>query len=58
MAVDYDKMSNEELKNELITTENNFNEYKKILEEVYFNMSELSDTYNKIKEILDRRNGK
>jgi hypothetical protein len=56
--MDYDKMSNSELEKELKITEDNFNEYKKLFQEVYTNMSELSDKYNKIKEVLDRRNGR
>ena len=56
--MDYEKMPNSELENELKTIESSFNEYKKLLEEVYDNMTELSDKYNKIKEVLDRRNGR
>lgn len=51
-------MTNSELRDELSNVENNFNEYRKLLEEVYDNMSELSDQYNKIKEILETRNGR
>lgn len=58
MAVDYDKMSNEELKKEMKETEDKFNQYKKILEEVYNDMSELSETYNTIEKILKSRNDK
>lgn len=50
-------MSNNELENELKTIEANFNEYKDLLREVYINMSELSDKYNKINDILTSRNG-
>lgn len=50
-------MSNEELKLEMKSLENSFNEYKNLLKEVYDNMSELSEKYNKIEEILKQRNG-
>lgn len=56
--MDYEKMSNKELSNELATLEESFNEYKTLLNEVCENMSDLSEKYNTIKEILDRRNGK
>jgi archaellum component FlaC len=56
--MDYEKMSNSELENELKTVENDFNGYKKLLKEVYEGMSELSDKYNNIKQILDNRNGR
>ena len=58
MYMDYEKMSNSELENELKTVENDFNGYKKLLKEVYEGMSELSDKYNNIKQILDNRNGR
>lgn len=56
--MEYEKMSNNELENELKNLEDNFNEYRNLLKEVYDNMSELSDKYNKIKEILNNRNGR
>lgn len=56
--MDYEKMSNKELSDELATLEESFDEYKILLEEVCTNMSELSEKYNNIKEILDKRNGK
>ena len=51
-------MSNTELEEELSKIESDFNEYKNLLNDVYENMSELSDKYNKINEILTSRNGK
>lgn len=54
--MDYEKMSNKELETELKNTENSFNEYAKILQEVYNNMSELHDTYKEIEKILNNRN--
>lgn len=56
--MNYERMSNSELENELKTVEKDFNDYKKLLKEVYEGMSELSDKYNNIKQILDNRNGR
>lgn len=56
--MDYEKMSNSDLEKELQETESNFNEYLKILNEVYTNLSELSDKYNNIQKILNIRHGK
>lgn len=56
--MDYEKMTDEELGNELASLEENFNEYKHLFAEVYENMSALSEKYNKIQEILNNRNGK
>lgn len=56
--MDYEKMSNNDLEKELQETENNFNEYLKILKEVYANLSELSDNYNNIQKVLNIRHGK
>lgn len=56
--MDYEKMSNNDLEKELQETENNFNEYLKILKEVYTNLSELSDNYNNIQKVLNIRHGK
>lgn len=56
--MNYERMSNSELENELKTVEKDFNDYKKLLKEVYEGMSELSDKYNNIKQILDSRNGR
>ena len=58
MTVDYDKMTNEELEKELKDTEYKFNKYKEILKQVYSDMSELSENYNKIEQILKDRNDK
>lgn len=58
MTMDYEKMTDEELGNELVSLEENFNEYKHLFAEVYENMSALSEKYNKIQEILNNRNGK
>ncbi len=58
MTVDYDKMTNEELEKELKDTEYKFNQYKEILKQVYNDMSELSENYNKIEQILKDRNDK
>jgi hypothetical protein len=58
MNMDYKKMSNSDLEKELQETESNFNEYLKILNEVYTNLSELSDKYNNIQKILNIRHGK
>lgn len=56
--MDYEKMSNSDLEKELQETESNFNEYLKILNEVYTNLSELCDKYNNIQKILNIRHGK
>lgn len=58
MTMDYEKMTDEELGNELASLEENFNEYKHLFAEVYENMSALSEKYNNIQEILNNRNGK
>ena len=58
MTMDYEKTTDEELGNELVSLEENFNEYKHLFAEVYENMSALSEKYNKIQEILNNRNGK
>lgn len=50
-------MSNDELKAEIKNLKETFEEYHTILNEVYENMYDLSIECNKIKEILNQRNG-
>ena len=55
--MEYDKMSNKELENEMSTLEENFKECQDIIREACSSMEHLSTEYNKIKEILKQRNG-
>lgn len=57
MDMDYEKMTDQELENEMITLENNFKECQEIIKEAYGSMEALSNEYKKIKDILDSRNG-
>ena len=50
-------MSIQELTHEKNVLEEQFNEYKNILKEVYDNMEELSEKYNQIDEIIKQKNG-
>ena len=56
--MDYEKMTDKELQEEMNTLEENFNGYKNLLQEVYDNMCEMSEKYAIIQEILKNRNGK
>lgn len=55
--MNYQEMSVEELTHEKSVLEEQFNEYKNLLKEVYDNMTELSEKYNQIDKILKQKNG-
>ena len=54
--MEYDKMSNDELKSLMVSLEDNFKQYQEILKEAYVNMEEVSSEYEKIRNILEQRN--
>lgn len=56
--MDYNILTNNELKTEYSKNEDKFNEAKKIFTEQYNIMMECSENANKIKEILNKREGK
>ena len=55
---EYLLLSNSELDTLLIDITNEYNEYQNVLNEAYRNMTLLSNKYEIIKEILDKRNGR
>ena len=54
---EYNEMTVYELKAVQQELASQFEEYKRILSEVYNAMGELSDEYNKITEIINQKNG-
>ena len=53
----YDEMTVYELKAVQQELTEQFEEYKKVLAEVYTEMGKLSDEYNEITEIINKKNG-
>jgi hypothetical protein len=55
---EYLLLSNSELESLLIDITNEYNEYQNVLYEAYSNMTLLSNKYEIIKQLLDKRNGR
>lgn len=55
---EYLLLSNSELESLLIDITNEYNEYQNVLNEAYSNMTLLSNKYEIIKQLLDKRNGR
>lgn len=55
---EYLLLSNSELETLLIDITNEYNEYQNVLNEAYSNMTLLSNKYEIIKQLLDKRNGR
>lgn len=55
---EYLLLSNSELETLLIDITNEYKEYQNVLNEAYSNMTLLSNKYEIIKQLLDKRNGR
>lgn len=55
---EYLLLSNSELETLLIDITNEYNEYQNVLNEAYSNMTLLSNKYEIIKQLLNKRNGR
>ena len=55
---EYLLLSNSELDTLLIDITNEYNEYQNVLNEAYRNMTLLSNKYEIIKQLLNKRNGR